>query len=65
MWAEYDPNATTFVSLKELREILRFPTDLGFPVGIQGDIEEEDKFIVGLDLIVFEGQKFQFLNVIN
>jgi len=50
-WAEFDPNATTFIYLYQLRGFLsKLGSPLGFEKSCQGNRLMQDKFIASMDL---------------
>jgi len=66
-WADYDPDATTFIHLYELREFLMaIGHHLGFDEEHKNDKFLQDKFIASLDLpTYYDFSKYQFLDVLD
>lgn len=51
VWADYDPDATTFINLYQLRDFLfQLGEPLGFNETYRNDKFLQDKFIASLDL---------------
>ncbi len=67
MWADYDPEATTFISLYQLRQfLLQLGSPLGFDETYKNDKFLQDKFIASLDLpTYYDFSKYQFLDVLD
>ena len=66
-WANFDPNATSFIPISQLRNLL---TALGDPLGFtQTELKNkylQDKFIASLELPTYaDFSKYQFLDVLN
>jgi hypothetical protein len=67
VWANFDPDATTFIPLSELRDFL---FELGSPLGFGKNFEKrkflQDKFIASLDLPTYHDfHSYQFLDVLD
>lgn len=67
VWAEFDPNATTFIKLADLRNFLLM---LGAPLGFDSTFTEsrflQDKFMASLELPTYQNFRcYQFLDVLD
>lgn len=67
VWAEFDPNATTFIKLGDLRNFLLM---LGAPLGFDSTFTDsrflQDKFIASLELPTYQNFRcYQFLDVLD
>jgi hypothetical protein len=67
VWSEYDPEATTFISLKDLRTFLfSLGAPLGFDETFNGSKFLQDKFISSLELPTYKQFRcYQFLDVLD
>lgn len=67
VWADFDPEATTFINIVDIREFLfKLGAPLGFDQTYKQDKFLQDKFIASLDLpIYYEFSKYQFLDVLE
>ncbi|TNV88168.1 hypothetical protein FGO68_gene5359 [Halteria grandinella] len=67
VWAEFDPDATTFIKLDDLRNFLLM---LGAPLGFDSSFADnrflQDKFIASLELPTYQNFRcYQFLDVLD
>lgn len=67
VWAEYDPDATSFIKLADLRPFL---FALGSPLGFDESFHEtrflQDNFIASLELPTYHNfRSYQFLDVLD
>ncbi|TNV88156.1 hypothetical protein FGO68_gene6076 [Halteria grandinella] len=67
VWADFDPDATTFIRLSELRTFLfALGQPLGFDPSFNGRRFLQDKFIASLDLPTYHDfTSYQFLDVLD
>jgi hypothetical protein len=66
-WAEYDPDATNYIKLKDLRHLL---FKLGPPLGFDNSFLEsrflQDKFIASLELPTYHGfSSYSYFDVLD
>jgi hypothetical protein len=66
-WADFDPEATTFIKIYQLRDFLSsIGSPLGFDEEHRTDKFLQDKFIASLDLpTYYDFSKYQFLDVLD
>jgi hypothetical protein len=66
-WADFDPEATTFIKIYQLRDFLsNIGSPLGFDEEHRTDKFLQDKFIASLDLpTYYDFSKYQFLDVLD
>lgn len=67
IWAEFDPDATTFIKLADIRPFL---FALGGPLGFDDSFKEsrflQDRFIASLELPTYHNfQSYQFLDLLD
>jgi hypothetical protein len=67
VWANFDPDATTFIDLHQLRGFLwKLGSPLGFDLDFKGKKFLQDKFIASLDIpTYYDFSKYQFLDVLD
>ena len=67
VWADFDPQATTFIKISQLRDFLiALGSPLGFSDLYDGKRHLQDKFIASLELpMYFDFSKYQFLDVLD
>lgn len=67
IWAEFDPDASTFIPIAQLRPLLfKLGPPIGFDKSYEGDKASQDKFIISLDLPTYNNfSDYQFLDVLD
>ena len=68
VWSNFDPDATTFINIYQLRGFLsQLGAPMGFdPVIYKGKRYLQDNFMASLDLpIYYDFSKYQFLDVLD
>jgi hypothetical protein len=67
LWAEYDPEATAFIKLSQLRDFLfALGEPLGFDPGFRGRRHLQDIFIASLELPTYHDfSSYLYLDVLD
>jgi len=67
VWAEFDPEGTGFIRMKDLKEFLSaLGPPLGFDVIVKDDKNLQNKLITALDLPIYNSfQDYVFLDVLE
>lgn len=66
-WADFDPEATSFIKIGDLREFLKvLESPLGFSQTLINDVFLQDKFIAQLALPTYNNfSSYQFMDVLD
>ncbi|TNV88195.1 hypothetical protein FGO68_gene12429 [Halteria grandinella] len=67
VWAEFDPEATTFINMSQLRHFLfALGEPLGFDSRYLGQRFQQDQFIANLDLPTYQNfSSYQFMDILD